>query len=159
MDGVLDAPVLITWTGSVNWTVGFLTTVGIFAIVALALNLQWGYTGVFNFGVVAFFMVGAYTSSLLTLEPASEFEDYALGLEWPIPIGWIAGALAAGVLALLVGLPTLRLRRSSHPILKRSRRTRALRRVRLLLWRTESVECPSARGRSCSRSRSDRCCR
>ncbi len=111
MNPILEAPTLITWVGSVNWTVGFLTTVGIFAIVALALNLQWGYTGVFNFGVVAFFMVGAYTSSLLTLEPASEFEDYAFGLEWPIPVGWAAGALAAGVLALLVGLPTLRLRR------------------------------------------------
>lgn len=111
MSPMMDAPTLITWVGGMNWTVGFLTTVGIFAIVALALNLQWGYTGVFNFGVVAFFMIGAYTSSLLTLEPASEFEDYAFGLEWPIPVGWAAGALAGGVLALLVGLPTLRLRR------------------------------------------------
>jgi branched-chain amino acid transport system permease protein len=112
LDGLLlHHPVLITWVGSVNWTVGFLTTVGIFAIVALALNLQWGYTGVFNFGIVAFFMVGAYTSALLTLDAPGDFEDYALGLQWPVPVGWIAGALAAGLLALLIGLPTLRLRR------------------------------------------------
>ena len=57
-------PPLVTFVGSVNWSVGFLTTVAIFGILALALNLQWGYTGVFNFGIVAFFMVGAYTSAL-----------------------------------------------------------------------------------------------
>ena len=55
MDALLaDLTPLITFTGGANWTVGFLTTVSIFAIVALGLNLQWGYTGVFNFGIVAF---------------------------------------------------------------------------------------------------------
>ena len=111
MESTLELPALITLVGGVNWTVGFLTTVGIFAMLALALNLQWGYTGVFNFGIVAFFMVGAYTSALLTLEPSGDFENHILGLEWPIPLGWIGGAVAAGVLALLIGLPTLRLRR------------------------------------------------
>ena len=94
-----------------NWTVGFLTTVGIFAIVALALNVQWGYTGVFNFGIVAFFMVGAYTSAILTLDRPGAFEDYVGGFSLPVPIGWLAAMGAAGVLALLIGLPTLRLRR------------------------------------------------
>jgi branched-chain amino acid transport system permease protein len=102
---------LISLVGSANWSVGFLTTAGIFAMVALALNLQWGYTGVFNFGIVAFFMIGAYTSALLTLEAPGDFENHILGLEWPIPLGWVAGSLAAGALALLIGLPTLRLRR------------------------------------------------
>ena len=102
---------LVTFSGAVNWTVGFLTTVAIFAILALALNLQWGYTGVFNFGIVAFFMVGAYTSALLTLDAPGEFEDYVGGFSLPVPVGWLAGMGAAGALALLVGLPTLRLRR------------------------------------------------
>ncbi len=102
---------LVTFTGSVNWTVGFLTTVAIFGIVALALNIQWGYTGVFNFGIVAFFMVGAYVSAILTLDRPGEFEDYVGGFSLPVPIGWLAGMGAAGALALLVGLPTLRLRR------------------------------------------------
>ena len=107
-----DLAPLVTFTGSVNWTVGFLTTVSIFAIVALGLNLQWGYTGIFNFGIVAFFMVGAYTSAILTLPPPDpEFEDYAGGFNLPIPVGWLAGMGAAGALALLIGIPTLRLRR------------------------------------------------
>lgn len=107
----LDATFLITLAGATNWTVGFLTTVAIFAILALALNIQWGYTGVFNFGVVAFFMVGAYTSALLTLPPAGSFQRYILGLELPIPVGWLGGMLAGAALAFVIGLPTLRLRR------------------------------------------------
>ncbi len=102
---------LVTFTGATNWTVGFITTVAIFGILALGLNLQWGYTGVFNFGIVAFFLVGAYTSAILTLDPPGEFEDYVGGFNLPVPVGWLAGMGAAGTLALLIGLPTLRLRR------------------------------------------------
>lgn len=108
--GALAAPLQITFTGGANWSVGFLTTAAIFAIVALALNVQWGYTGAVNFGVVAFFAVGAYASALLTLDPPGHFESYVGGFELPIPVGWLGGMLAGGALALLVGLPTLRLR-------------------------------------------------
>ena len=103
-------PPLITFSGGVNWTVGFLTTAAIFALVALGLNVQWGYTGTINFGVVAFFGVGAYASALLTLDAPGDFESYLGGWELPIPIGWLGGMVAGGILALLVGLPTLRLR-------------------------------------------------
>lgn len=106
----VDPLFLVSMTGLINWSVGFITTVAIFAIVVLAMNVQWGYTGILNFGVVAFFMVGAYTSALLTIPAARGFNDYILGLELPILVGWAGGALAGGVLALLVGLPTLRLR-------------------------------------------------
>jgi len=102
---------LVTFIGGMNWTVGFLTTVAIFGILALALNLQWGYAGVFNFGIVAFFMVGAYTSALLTLDRPDEFESYIGGWGLPILVGWLGGTVAGGALALLIGVPTLRLRR------------------------------------------------
>ena len=108
---VAELPALITFTGGLNWGVGFLATAAIFGIVALGLNVQWGYTGTINFGVIAFFMVGAYTSAVLTLDRPGEFESYVGGYELPIPIGWLGGMLAGAVLALLVGLPTLRLRR------------------------------------------------
>ena len=52
--------------GTISFLTTFLTTVGIYAIFTLALNVQWGYTGVFNFGVAAFFMVGAYTAAIVT---------------------------------------------------------------------------------------------
>ena len=113
MDALLiDLAPLVSFHGGLHWTVGFLTTVAIFAIVALGLNLQWGYTGVFNFGIVAFFMVGAYTSALLTLPPPDPaFEDYLGGWSLPVPVGWLGGMCAAGLLAAIIGLPTLRLRR------------------------------------------------
>lgn len=105
-----DPTFLVSLQGAVNWSAGFITTIAIFAIVVLGLNVQWGYTGILNFGVVAFFMVGAYTSALLTLAPATGFNAYILGLELPIVIGWVAAAGAGALLALLIGLPTLRLR-------------------------------------------------
>lgn len=101
---------LVTATGMMNWSVGFIATVAIFAVVVLAMNIQWGYSGILNFGVVAFFMAGAYTSALLTLAPARGFNDYILGMELPVLVGWAGGALAGALLALLIGLPTLRLR-------------------------------------------------
>ena len=45
-----EPAVLVTFAGGVNWSVGFLTTISIFAILALGLNVQWGYGGVFNVG-------------------------------------------------------------------------------------------------------------
>src|SRR3989442_70324 len=38
----------------------------IYALLSLGLNLQWGYTGLFNVGVAGFYAIGAYTSALLT---------------------------------------------------------------------------------------------
>ncbi len=109
--GGLALFVLIMTQVTLNWFLGFTTTVGIFAILALALNVQWGYTGVFNFGIVSFFMVGAYVSAVLTLPAPGEFESHVGGFGLPVPIGWLAGMGAGGALALLVGIPTLRLRR------------------------------------------------
>ncbi len=77
----------------------FLTiSAGLFAIFALGLNLQWGFTGLINFGHVAFMTVGAYTTVLLS----------SLGL--PLIIAVILGAAIASLLGLLIGLSTLRLR-------------------------------------------------
>ncbi len=40
---------------------------GIYALLALGLNLQWGHTGLVNLGFVAFFALGAYSAGLLTV--------------------------------------------------------------------------------------------
>ncbi len=77
----------------------FLTiSVGLFALFALGLNLQWGYTGLINFGHVAFMTVGAYATVLLS----------ALGV--PLIIAVLAGAAISSLLGLLIGISTLRLR-------------------------------------------------
>ncbi|AEG91842.1 branched-chain amino acid ABC transporter permease [Ramlibacter tataouinensis] len=85
----------------------FLVFSTVFAVIVLGLNLQWGYTGLFNVGVAGFVAVGAYTSALLTTPEAA---GRVAGLGWPVALGW-AGAMAASALAgLLVGLAALRLR-------------------------------------------------
>ncbi|HHP7232575.1 MAG TPA: branched-chain amino acid ABC transporter permease [Xenococcaceae cyanobacterium] len=77
----------------------FLTiSAGLFAIFALGLNLQWGFTGLINFGHVAFMTVGAYTTVLLS----------SLGV--PLILAVILGAILASLLGLAIGISTLRLR-------------------------------------------------
>lgn len=85
----------------------FFTVVGIYAIAVIGLNLQWGFTGLFNAGVVGFLAIGAYTFAVLTGPDRPEIFG---GFELPFLVG-IAGAVAAAMLAaLLIGLATLKLR-------------------------------------------------
>jgi neutral amino acid transport system permease protein len=70
-----------------------------FSLLAIGINVQFGYTGLLNFGQIAFAMLGAF--------------GIAVGVtQWGLPfwVGVLIGLVAAVVLALLLGLPTLRLR-------------------------------------------------
>ena len=78
-----------------------------YAILALALNLHWGYTGMFNIGVAGFMAVGVYTMAILST-PADAISGQGLGL--PLPIGILGGMLAAALVGLLAAIPALRLR-------------------------------------------------
>ncbi|ELY99692.1 high-affinity branched-chain amino acid transport protein [Natrialba chahannaoensis JCM 10990] len=77
-----------------------------FALVVLALNLHWGYTGLFNIGVAGFMAVGAYTMALVTAAPDATFP----GLGLPLWVGVLAGLVASALVGFLVALPALRLR-------------------------------------------------
>jgi branched-chain amino acid transport system permease protein len=85
----------------------FLVFASIFAVSVLGLNLQWGYTGLFNVGVAGFVAIGAYTSALLT---TPETAGRVGGLGWPVLAGCIAAAITSGIAGLLVGAAALRLR-------------------------------------------------
>lgn len=79
----------------------YLVAVGIIALIymllTIGLNLQYGYTGLINFGVVAFFAIGAYASALLTLAG------------WPLLPAFVVAMVVAGVSAVPIGLLSLRL--------------------------------------------------
>lgn len=79
----------------------YLVAVGIVALIymllTIGLNLQYGYTGLINFGVVAFFAIGAYASALLTLAG------------WPLLPAFVVAMAAAAVVAYPIGLLSLRL--------------------------------------------------
>jgi neutral amino acid transport system permease protein len=82
---------------------GLRTAVGpeaaIYALVAMGLNMHFGYTGLLNFGQVGFMLVGAYGVSITVVTFGQSM--------W---LGVLVGILASVVLALLLGIPTLRLR-------------------------------------------------
>jgi len=93
--------------GLLGYLVFFLSMAAVYAILALGLNIQWGFTGQINIGVAAFFAVGAYTAAILTT-PANP--DHLGGFDWPFLAGLPVAMVVAGVLALGVGLITLNLR-------------------------------------------------
>lgn len=76
------------------YLVSILTTAAIYAILALALNLQYGLTGLINFGVVGFFGLGAYASGIAT-------ETFGLPFLGGVGVAMAVGALAGVFVALL----------------------------------------------------------
>ncbi|MGF1625182.1 MAG: branched-chain amino acid ABC transporter permease [Alphaproteobacteria bacterium] len=95
------------WVGSINYAISLLTVGGIYAVVALGLNVQWGFTGLFNAGIAGFYAIGAYVSAILTTpDSASHLGGFGL----PFPLGWLGAMLAAGLLAWGVGVVCIRLR-------------------------------------------------
>lgn len=93
--------------GIISYLVFFVTIASILSIAVLGLNLQWGNTGLFNGGVVAFFGAGAYGTLLLGGTPQP---DHIGGFEMFYPLALLGGAGAAGLLAWFVGKLTLHLR-------------------------------------------------
>ena len=71
----------------------------VYALAAIGLNMHFGYTGLLNFGQVGFMLVGAYGVGISVA---------VFGL--PLAVGFLVGFAGAVVLALLLGIPTLRLR-------------------------------------------------
>jgi len=93
--------------GIISYLTFFVTITAILAIAVLGLNLQWGNTGIFNGGVVAFFGIGAYAMIILAgPDRPGEFGGFSV----PWPLAMLGGILAAGLLAYLVGLATTKLR-------------------------------------------------
>lgn len=71
----------------------------VYAIAAIGINVHFGYTGLLNFGQVGFMAIGAYGVGISVTEYNA-----------PVWLALLIGMLAAIVLALLLGIPTLRLR-------------------------------------------------
>jgi len=82
-----------------EWMVNFVNFIGISVIAALGLNILTGYAGQISLGQAAFIGVGAYTTGML-----------ARYLAFPIWITLPCAALAAGLVGLIFGLPSLRIK-------------------------------------------------
>ena len=95
------------WTGLMFYGVSFLIAGGIYAILCLALNIQWGLGGLFNAGIAGFFAVGAYTSAIFTTQIS---DKHLGGFGLPVPVGLLAAAVLAGATGWVVAKICIRLK-------------------------------------------------
>ncbi len=111
--------------GDIAFLLGLAASYG---ILSLALNLEWGYGGMFNAGIAGFWAVGAYVEALITSNAAASsiygypghpgyanlFPSIPLGPLGGFPssmiVGMLVAMLASGFLGFLIAIPTLRLR-------------------------------------------------
>ncbi len=97
--------------GILLFAVSILSLGAVYAVLCLALNIEAGIGGLWDLGIVSFFGVGAYAYTLLTVGPAESHQHYLLGLGLPMVVGVLGAGIAGGLVAFLIGLPTLRLKR------------------------------------------------
>ncbi|TME70888.1 MAG: branched-chain amino acid ABC transporter permease [Chloroflexi bacterium] len=100
------------------YATNLLVYAGVDIIACLALNLQFGVSGITNFALIVFQAAGAYAAAVLSMPPSSSpdysFQLYVGGYNLPFPIPWLGGALAGAALAIPVGLVVLRKLRSDY---------------------------------------------
>lgn len=83
----------------IDFLIYLVTIIGIWGLLALSLNVQFGLTGLINLGHIVFFMVGGYASTVLVM-----FAGF------PMVLGWAAAMIIAALVGVLMTLPTATLR-------------------------------------------------
>ncbi len=102
--GVLAVVLILLPTAVGQFWSQTLTTIGLFTLAGLGLNIVVGLAGLLDLGYVAFYAIGAYTMALLT-SPASSF-----GTEWSFWVALPVALVVAAFSGILLGIPVLRLR-------------------------------------------------
>ena len=94
-------------TNPIFW-VGVLTLAAIYASLAMALNVESGWGGMWDLGIAGLLAAGSYCYVILTADPDLGMR-FAPGLSmW---VAWPLSALFTGLVAFAIGAPALRLRR------------------------------------------------
>lgn len=78
----------------------------IYAMLALALNIQWGYAGLFNLGAAGFMAIGVYTMGILAAPVTASPPGFGLSL----PIAVVGAIIVTGIIGAAAALPAIRLR-------------------------------------------------
>jgi branched-chain amino acid transport system permease protein len=90
------------------YLISVLTEGAIFGIMALGLNVIWGWSGDFDLAYYGYVAVGAYMTLVLTIGPATAPAQYVIGLQLPYPVAVVIAVVAAMAVSLVVGLIALR---------------------------------------------------
>ena len=83
----------------VNFLAYLAIMMGIYGILSLSLNLQYGFAGLANFGQVAFFCLGAYISTIIVLV-----------FKMPFIFGLFGAIVIAGLFGYVISIPTANLK-------------------------------------------------
>ena len=110
---LMVAPFLLQPFGN-SW-VRIIDMVLLYIMLALGLNIVVGYAGLLDLGYIAFFAVGAYVFGLLASPHLSEqfaiiAQTFPGGIHYSIWVVMAVAAFVAGVVGMLLGAPTLKLR-------------------------------------------------
>ena len=100
-----------------NYEIRIINLIAINAILAVSLNLIYGFGGMFSLGHAGFMAIGAYISALLILSPAQKEMMWMLqDIAWPFSViqtpfwvSLIAGGVVAALFSLIIAIPVLRL--------------------------------------------------
>ncbi len=95
----------MVWQGA-GFAITIATVFGIWAILAISLNLVVGFTGLLSVGHIGFFGIGAYTVAILTSNaPYEQLRTEAIPtFGWPFFAALPVGVVLAGLVALVVGV-------------------------------------------------------
>ncbi|HYM49427.1 MAG TPA: branched-chain amino acid ABC transporter permease [Candidatus Limnocylindrales bacterium] len=92
----------------IQYLTSVLTEGAIFGIMALGLNVIWGWSGDFDLAYYGYVAFGAYMTLVLTIGKPIPPAEYIIGLQLPYPLAVVGAVIAAALLGLVVGLIALR---------------------------------------------------
>ncbi len=92
----------------IQYLVSIFTEGAIFGIMALGLNVIWGWSGDFDLAYYGYVALGAYMTLVLTIGPAFAPTEYILGLQLPFLVALPLAMVSSALMGLIVGLIALR---------------------------------------------------
>lgn len=105
-------------SSSHSYAISIIERSAIYAVVAVAMNMLTGFTGMFSLGQAGFMALGAYTTGILTIPVETRMNVYYVNgiapwlenVHLPMIPALILGGLVAAAFAALIGIPILRLK-------------------------------------------------
>ncbi len=91
-----------------QYLLSILTEGAIFGIMALGLNVIWGWSGDFDLAYYGYVALGAYMTLVLTIGRQPPPAEYILGLQLPYLVALLGAVVSSALLGLIVGLIALR---------------------------------------------------
>ncbi|WP_316357012.1 branched-chain amino acid ABC transporter permease [Devosia sp.] len=92
--GLFVLILVIGWLMGMPFTSSRLVEAAAYSLIALGLNIQWGYGGLFNFGIMGFLMLGGFAVTFISYPVNPQF----WGSDGPMLLGRALLAFAAGAL-------------------------------------------------------------